>query len=136
MDFDLSVDQAALQEEARRLLDRYSGPAQVRAHLASGPPSTRALWTAMAEQGWPAVAVAEAHGGLGLGWVEAAVLLEEVGRHTAPVPYAPSCSLSTHSPTATRTPVWSASLDRRLRHRGVAWSGRTPRWPATATGRG
>ena len=43
----------------------------------------------MAEQGWPGVAVAEARGGLGLGWVEAAVLLEEIGRHTAPVPYAP-----------------------------------------------
>jgi len=89
MDFDLSGDQAALQGEARRLLDRYSGPEQVRAYLASDAPFDADLWAAMVEQGWTAVAVAEDRGGLGLGWVEAAVLLEEVGRHTSPVPYAP-----------------------------------------------
>jgi len=31
--------------------------------------------------------VPEAKGGLGLGWVEAAVLLEEIGRHVAPAPF-------------------------------------------------
>ena len=89
MDFDLSVDQAALQGEARRFLDRHSGPGEVRAHLADGAPYDAQLWAAMADQGWPGVAVAEDRGGLGLGWVEAAVLLEEIGRHNAPVPYAP-----------------------------------------------
>jgi alkylation response protein AidB-like acyl-CoA dehydrogenase len=42
----------------------------------------------MSEQGWPGVAIAEAHGGLGLGTVEVCVLLEEVGRHAAPAPVA------------------------------------------------
>jgi alkylation response protein AidB-like acyl-CoA dehydrogenase len=42
----------------------------------------------MGEQGWPAVALAEADGGLGLGEVEVAVLLEELGRHAAPAPFA------------------------------------------------
>ncbi|HEY4928251.1 MAG TPA: acyl-CoA dehydrogenase family protein [Acidimicrobiales bacterium] len=89
MDFDLSGEQRALQEASRHLLDDLSGPPQVRAHLASGAPFDRALWEAMADQGWCTVAVAADEGGLGLGWVEAAVLLEEVGRHTAPVPLAP-----------------------------------------------
>src|SRR5262245_13605859 len=44
----------------------------------------------MVEQGWPAVALAEADGGLGLGEVEVAVLLEELGRHAAPAPFAPT----------------------------------------------
>jgi alkylation response protein AidB-like acyl-CoA dehydrogenase len=44
----------------------------------------------MAEQGWFAVAVPEDQGGLGLGWVEVAVLTAEVGRHTAPVPFLPT----------------------------------------------
>ena len=44
----------------------------------------------MAEQGWCAIAVPEDQGGLGLGWVEAGVLLAEVGRHTAPVPLLPT----------------------------------------------
>ena len=48
----------------------------------------RELWAAMSEQGWPAVALAEGEGGLGLGAVEVAVLLEEIGRHAAPAPVA------------------------------------------------
>ena len=88
MDFDLSEDQIALQDGARQLLDRFSGPADVRHHLADGAPYDAVLWSAMVDQGWPAVAVAEERGGLGLGWVEAVVLLEEVGRHTSPVPFA------------------------------------------------
>ena len=89
MDFDLSADQRQLQGAARLLLDDRSGPEQVRAHLADGAPYDAGLWSAMVDQGWCAVAVPEDDGGLGLGWVEAAVLLEEVGRHCSPVPFAP-----------------------------------------------
>jgi alkylation response protein AidB-like acyl-CoA dehydrogenase len=42
----------------------------------------------MCEQGWPVVAQDEEDGGLGLGTVEVAVLLEEVGGHAAPAPFA------------------------------------------------
>ena len=87
MDFELSEDQRALQEAARDLLDGYADPPKVRAHLASGDPHDPKLWAAMVEQGWMGIALPEAQGGLGLGWVEAAVLLEEVGRHTAPAPF-------------------------------------------------
>ncbi len=90
MDFDLSVEQRALQEGARDLLDRYASPERVRAHLANRDSYDKALWDAMVDQGWCAVAVPEEEGGLGLGWVEAAVLVEEVARHTAPVPFAPT----------------------------------------------
>jgi alkylation response protein AidB-like acyl-CoA dehydrogenase len=90
VDFDLSEDQLALQAAARDLLDDRADHDGVRAHLASGAPYDERLWRAMAEQGWLGVAVPEALGGIGLGWVEAAVLLEEVGRHTAPVPFLPS----------------------------------------------
>ena len=44
----------------------------------------------MVEQGWLGVTVAEADGGLGLGVVELGVLLEELGRHVAPVPFLPT----------------------------------------------
>ncbi len=70
MDFDLSANRA-LQDAARQLLDDQAGSERVRAHLASGEPYDRSLWEAMVDQGWPAVAVPEAEGGLGLGWVEA-----------------------------------------------------------------
>jgi alkylation response protein AidB-like acyl-CoA dehydrogenase len=47
----------------------------------------RELWRAMVEQGWTALEVPGDEGGLGLGMVEAAVLLEETGRHVAPAPF-------------------------------------------------
>ena len=44
----------------------------------------------MVDQGWLGVEVGEADGGLGLGSVEVAVLVEELGRHAAPVPFVPT----------------------------------------------
>ena len=88
MDFELSDDQLALRDGARELLDGLSAPAAVRAVVDAGGGLDRRLWDAMVEQGWPAVALSEADGGLGLGEVEIAVLLEELGRHAAPAPFA------------------------------------------------
>jgi alkylation response protein AidB-like acyl-CoA dehydrogenase len=90
MDFELSEDQVALQEAARDLLDDRADHDHLRAHLASGEPMDRGLWRHMADQGWLGVAVGEELGGVGMTWVEASVLLEEVGRHAAPVPFLPS----------------------------------------------
>src|SRR5687768_12861406 len=88
MDFDLSDDQLALRDGARELLDGHASPARVRADVDGDGGIDAELWKAMAEQGWPAVAVAEDADGLGLGTVEVAVLLEEAGRHAAPAPVA------------------------------------------------
>ena len=90
MDFDLSDDQVALQKGARELLDGLASPARVRAHTTTGAPFDAALWSAMAEQGWLGIEVDEARGGVGLGPVEVAVLCEELGRHAAPAPFAPT----------------------------------------------
>jgi alkylation response protein AidB-like acyl-CoA dehydrogenase len=87
MDFELSDDQVALREAARGLLDDLSSPARVRAVVERGGGVDEGLWKAMAVQGWMGLEVPEAQGGLGLGNVEAAVLLEEVGRHLAPAPF-------------------------------------------------
>jgi alkylation response protein AidB-like acyl-CoA dehydrogenase len=86
MDFDLSDDQLALQDAARDLLDRRSDAAVVRAAL-DRPGFDRDLWVAMTDQGWLGLGVDEDHGGLGLGTVEVAVLLEQTGAHLAPVPF-------------------------------------------------
>jgi len=88
VDFDLSDDQVALRDGARDLLDDLASSVRVRETVEAGGGVDDALWSAMVAQGWPAVAVAEAAGGLGLGVVEVAVLLEEIGRHAAPAPFA------------------------------------------------
>jgi len=87
VDFELSDEQVALRDAARALLDDLASPGQVRRHLASGDAYDQRLWQAMDDQGWLGVDVAEADGGLGLGFVEAAVLMEEIGRRVAPAPF-------------------------------------------------
>ena len=87
MDFELSDDQRALQDAARDLLDKQASPEQVRRAMASDAPWDDALWRAMVDQGWMGIELPEDQGGVGLGTVEAAVLLEEVGRHVAPAPF-------------------------------------------------
>jgi alkylation response protein AidB-like acyl-CoA dehydrogenase len=88
MDFDLSEDQLALRDGARELLDGLAPPTRVRTVVDAGSGTDDGLWKAMVEQGWTAVEVPEERGGLGLGTVEVAVLLEEIGRHVAPAPFA------------------------------------------------
>ena len=85
MDFDLSADQVALRDAAAALLDDRCDMATVRRACDNGGFDAR-LWQAMVDQGWTGIAVPEALGGVGLGTVEAAVLLEQTGAHLAPVP--------------------------------------------------
>lgn len=87
MDFDLSEDQRALQDAAARFLDEQCPTTRVRAAMASDDAYDRDLWLAMIDLGWPATAVPEERGGLGLGTVELAVLLEQTGAHVAPTPF-------------------------------------------------
>lgn len=92
MNFDLSEDQEALRAAAKSLLDSLSSPAAVRTAFDAGGGVDASLWSAMVDQGWVALEVPEPDG-LGLGAVEAVVLLEEIGRHTAPAPFR-SCALA------------------------------------------
>jgi alkylation response protein AidB-like acyl-CoA dehydrogenase len=88
MDFDLSTDQEALVEAAQALLDSRASIEKVREAADRPDRIDRSLWTEMAEQGWMAIERPESAGGLGMGFVEVAVLCERLGAHLAPVPYA------------------------------------------------
>jgi alkylation response protein AidB-like acyl-CoA dehydrogenase len=86
VDFDLSSDQQEIKGVARELLTARSPFAKVReaAETAAYDP---ALWAELVELGWPGIAVAEEHGGQGLGAVELAVLAEELGYACAATPF-------------------------------------------------
>ena len=86
MDFELSADQEALRAAARELLTKQAAPALARAAMDRGGEADAGLWSSMVDQGWCGIVVPEAEGGVGLGWVEAAIVLEQVGSHVAPVP--------------------------------------------------
>jgi alkylation response protein AidB-like acyl-CoA dehydrogenase len=86
MDFELSPDQRALRDAAADLLAGRSPMAVVRGAVGRDGEPDPALWRAMVDQGWCGLAVPEKLGGVGLGWVEAAIVLEQVGAHVAPAP--------------------------------------------------
>jgi alkylation response protein AidB-like acyl-CoA dehydrogenase len=90
VDFALSADQQLLRQAARGFLDQRCPPAFVRALWDDGRGESEALWTAMAGLGWLGLALPEGAGGSGLGLVETAILLEELGRVACPAPYLPT----------------------------------------------
>jgi alkylation response protein AidB-like acyl-CoA dehydrogenase len=94
MDFGLSDDQRDIQRTARDLLAERATPERVRGH-AEAATSDEALWRELAGLGWPGIAVAEEHGGQGLGPIELAILCEELGRSVAPVPFLPTVLAAT-----------------------------------------
>jgi alkylation response protein AidB-like acyl-CoA dehydrogenase len=86
MDFDLTEDQREIKNVAREMLSARSPFAKVR-EAAEAAEYDDALWREIVELGWPGIAVAEEHGGQGLGAVELAVLLEELGYACAATPF-------------------------------------------------
>jgi alkylation response protein AidB-like acyl-CoA dehydrogenase len=86
MRFTLSDDQQEIKRTAHDLLSNRSTMAKVREAAEAGSYDD-ALTRELGELGWPGIAVSEEHGGQGLGIVELAVLLEELGYACAPVPF-------------------------------------------------
>src|SRR5919198_3863612 len=85
MNFDLNDDQREIKRTARDLLASRSTLERVRAAAEDGRYDD-ALWRELCSLGWPGIAVAEEHGGQGLGVIELAVLLEALGYAVAAVP--------------------------------------------------
>ena len=86
MNFEISEDQQMMRDTFARFLDKNSSMARVRAALPTG--FDPALWSGLAELGAFSLRVPEASGGLGLGLLDATVLMEEVGRTLASGPVA------------------------------------------------
>jgi alkylation response protein AidB-like acyl-CoA dehydrogenase len=88
MNFELTDDQQAIQRTARDFLaDAYKPEEIRRLAFETDRGFTDEGWARICELGWPALLVAEEHGGLGLGVVELAVVQEELGAALAPTPF-------------------------------------------------
>lgn len=87
MDLDFSEGQYEIAAEARRFLEGQCPPAHVREFIDDPAGWSRALWKQMADLGWMGMPFAEEHGGLGMGFLDIVLLLGELGRALAPVPY-------------------------------------------------
>ena len=93
MDFDFSEDQQALRDAVQRFVEKDYGFEQRRAIVREGGFS-RAAWDGLAGLGLMGLRVPEAHGGLGLGPVDAMVVMEELGRGLVLEPYAQGALLA------------------------------------------
>jgi alkylation response protein AidB-like acyl-CoA dehydrogenase len=91
MDFGFSDEQAAIKETAREMLAKRSPLAKVR-EAAESRSYDDGLWKEICELGWPGIAIAEEHGGQGLGMVGLAILCEELGYACAPSPFLSNAS--------------------------------------------
>ena len=87
MDFDFTHEQHMLRNLAREVLSKESTPQQVRRWMEDPLGYDEATWQRLAEMGLPGLAVDPEFGGQGLGMVEQALVLEEMGRAAYPGPY-------------------------------------------------
>src|SRR5688572_10758688 len=86
MDLELSEEEAELRDNVRSVLTSICPPSVVRAvYEGKGAPAD--VWDKMVELYWPALAIDAAHGGLGMGFLEVALVAEEMGRATVPSPF-------------------------------------------------
>jgi alkylation response protein AidB-like acyl-CoA dehydrogenase len=85
----LTEEQSMLRDSARGLISDKAPVSHLR-HLRDAKDATgfsRELWTSFAEMGFAGLLIAEEHGGSELGFVEAGVVMEEIGRTLMPSPF-------------------------------------------------
>ena len=95
----LSDEQIMLRDNARGFLSKKAPIAHLRqlrdTHDADG--FSRPLWKDFVEMGWAGILVPQQYGGLGLGHVEAGVVMEELGRTLTPSPFLSTALLAANA---------------------------------------
>jgi alkylation response protein AidB-like acyl-CoA dehydrogenase len=89
VDFEFSPEQEMLRSSVRAFLAAKAPLSAVRAGYDSAEVDP-ALWAGLVELGVVGLLVPDDHGGAGMGMVDAAVVVEELGRAVCPAPYASS----------------------------------------------
>jgi len=96
MEFAFTAEQLLIQETADRFLAEVSDSSAVRTAMSSVAGYDATTWTRIAEEmGWPALHIPEEYGGLGLGFVELSILLEQMGRYLLCAPFYATACLAT-----------------------------------------
>jgi alkylation response protein AidB-like acyl-CoA dehydrogenase len=96
MDFAFNDEQLMIQESAASFLAKASDSAAVRDAMLRPEGFSPEVWQQIAQElYWPALIVPEQYGGLGLGFVEQAILLEQMGRRLLCSPFLSSACIAT-----------------------------------------
>ena len=95
MNFGFSEEQEMLRDATRRFLDNECPTSFVRKMMEDDSAHATEMWKKVAEQGWPAILIDEAHGGVGGSFLDMVVILEEMGRSLLPGPFLATALLGT-----------------------------------------
>jgi alkylation response protein AidB-like acyl-CoA dehydrogenase len=87
MQFGLTETQQTLKNTVRKFLAAECPMAEVRKLMETPTALDPVLWRKIAEQGWNGIILPEEYGGFGMGMVEMAAALEEMGRALLPGPF-------------------------------------------------
>ena len=87
MDFGLTTEQESLGSAVRELLAREWPESLLKATQSDENPLPDSAWRSLAENGLLGLTVPQRYGGAGLGFMELAVVLEEMGRSLLPGPF-------------------------------------------------
>lgn len=121
MDFRLTQDQIDLRDAVRDYLAGEHGPAVLRRLDVEGGRDA-ALWQGLIGMGLGGLLVAEAHGGLGLGLVEAALVAVELGRANVSEPIADTALVAAPLlPAAHQAAIAAGTLKVALAHPVNPW---------------
>jgi alkylation response protein AidB-like acyl-CoA dehydrogenase len=93
MDFSLTEEQKLIKDSARYFLKKECPSDLVREMEQDGKGYSPELWRKMSELGWLGLIFPTEYGGTGGSFLDLVVLLEEVGRYLAPVPFLPTVIL-------------------------------------------
>ena len=88
MNFGFTEEQNLLREQVSRFMAEACSMAKVRELMATEDGFDDTLWRQVSELGWLGLTIPEKFGGLGLKWIDLAVVLEECGRGLCPLPVA------------------------------------------------
>lgn len=94
MEFGLSEEQTLLVDSVNRFLEGEVPLDRVRKFADDDDDRADDIWQGLTDLGIPALLIPEAHGGVGLSVLDAALVAEVVGRHAVPGPFLATAALA------------------------------------------
>ncbi|OLB13071.1 MAG: hypothetical protein AUG14_05540 [Candidatus Rokubacteria bacterium 13_1_20CM_2_68_19] len=133
MDFGFSEEQEMLRASARKFFENECTSTVVRQRMEEPAGVTDDFWTKLAEQGWLGLVYPEEFGGVGLGFVDLTVLMEEMGRVVMPGPFLATLLgglAILEAGSAEQKKQWLPRLADGKAKAALAWTEPSARWDA------
>ncbi|WP_298450612.1 acyl-CoA dehydrogenase family protein [uncultured Marinobacter sp.] len=128
MEFRLTQEQHMIRETAQAFLADVSSPADVRVAMSQPDSYTPEIWSRLcSDLCLQAITIPEEYGGLGMGYVDLAIVLEEMGRKLFCSPFLATVGLATNAillaATEAQKQQWLPGIAEGKTTAALAWTG-------------